>query len=172
MIEARLAARTAATALPAQATGTRPNAAAALMAGAVAGAVVLLLLQLMAIAVYDESVWKLPRMMATLVRGPGVLDNDDEFEAGIVGVGILLHFALALLYALALSCLVADTPRHHATLLGLATGVALYFANFHGFTAVFPWFAPYRTIDTFVAHALFGVMVANGYWVFRGTPSR
>ena len=172
MIEAQLTARQATGTLPVQDTGSRPNAPAALMAGAVAGAAAFFLLQLMAVVIYDESAWKLPRMMAALVRGPGVLEADDEFDFGIVAIGTLLHFALALLYALALSCLVADTPRRHATLLGLATGIALYFMNFHGFTAIFPWFAPYRTVDTFVVHALFGVIVANGYWVFRGTPSR
>jgi hypothetical protein len=176
MIEARIQSpriqkHGAATARPAIA-GSRPSVPAAVQAGLVAGTTVLVLMQLIAITIYDESAWKLPRMMAALVRGPGVLEPDDEFDAGIVAIGLVLHFALAVLYALALSCLVADTPRRHATLLGLATGIALYFANFHGFTAIFPWFAPHRTIDTFVVHALFGVLVANGYWVFRGTPSR
>jgi hypothetical protein len=43
----------------------------------------------------------------------------------------------------------------------------LYFTNFYGFTALFPWFAPLRTFDTLVVHALFGVAIAKGYWFFR-----
>jgi hypothetical protein len=145
----------------------RLRPAAALKAGAVAGAIALLLLQFFAIVVYDESPWKLFRMIAALARGPGVLEPDDEFDAAIVAIGLTLHFALALLYALPLAGLVVDAPRRHAYAVGLAFGIALYFANFYGFTALFPWFAPHRTLDTLLVHALFGLSAAKLYWLFR-----
>jgi hypothetical protein len=150
----------------------RPSAPAALKAGLVAAAIALILLQVFAIAIYDESPWRLARMMAALVRGPGALEPDDEFDALLVAIGTLLHFALALLYAFALARLVADAPRRHATLIGLAFGAALYFVNLYGFTALFPWFTPLRTIDTLMVHMLFGVTVAEGYWAFHDSSSR
>jgi hypothetical protein len=146
-----------------------PSAPAALKAGFIAGTVALILLQLFAIAIYDESPWQLARMTAALVRGPGALEPNDEYDAALVAIGTLLHFSLALLYALALACVVAEAAPQHALLIGLAFGAALYFVNFYGFTALFPWFAPHRTIDTLLVHMVFGAIIATGYWVFDRT---
>jgi len=166
MLEAHVQQRTQAThalRLP----GRGPSASAALKAGVLAATIALLLLQALAITIYDESPWQLARMAAALVRGPGVLEPADEFDAGLVAVGALLHFALALLYALALACVVAATPPRNAALVGLALGAALYFVNFYGFSALFPWFTPLRTVDTLIVHMLFGAIVATGYWAFH-----
>ena len=150
----------------------RVNASAALAAGLLAGAVTLALMQVFAVTVYDEPFWRIFRMVAAMVRGPAALEPDDEFDAGIVAIGAMLHLALSLLYALALSCLVADTPRRYATVMGLAFGLALYYANFYGFTLLFPWFAPHRTFDTLIVHAIFGAIVARSYWTFRRLSMR
>ena len=79
-----------------------PNVLAALAAGVVAGTVALLLWQWIAMLAYDESPWKLPRMMAALVAGPGVLDDEGSFGAP-VALGFAVHFTLSLLYVLALA---------------------------------------------------------------------
>jgi hypothetical protein len=171
MLEAEVQQRTLA-ARPHAVRGEHPDALAALKAGLIAAAVALALLQVFAIAIYDESPWKLMRMMAALVRGPGALEPDDEFDAVLIAVGMLLHFALSLLYALALACLVSEAPRRHVALIGLACGTALYYANFYGFTALFPWFAPHRTIDTLMVHMLFGVIAAEGYRAFAPGSAR
>jgi hypothetical protein len=145
-----------------------PSPRAALQASFLAGTVLLLMMQFIGTVAYDESPWKLLRMVAALARGPGALDPDDEFDLAIVASGLTLFYALAMLYGLALACILTESPRRHASLLGIAFGIALYCANFHGFTALFPWFAAYRTIDTVVAHALFGLILARGYCAFRG----
>jgi hypothetical protein len=150
----------------------RTDAFAALSAGLLAGAVALTLMQVFAVAVYDESFWRLFRMVAALVRGPAVLEPDDEFDAAIVAIGATLYLALSLLYALALCRLVADTPRRYAIVMGLAFGLALYYANFYGFTLIFPWFAPHRTVDTLIVHAIFGVIAARSYWTFHRLSPR
>ena len=166
MLEANLQART----LPRVRTHAftrRPDPVAALKAGLLAGVFAFVVLQFIGVVAYDEGAWKLLRMVAALARGPGVLDPDDEFDAPVAFIGITLFLAISLLYALALSVLVADAPRRHAIAMGFAFGITLYFVNFHGFTALFPWFAPMRTFDTLVVHALFGVAIAKGYWFFR-----
>lgn len=140
---------------------------AAIQAGMLAGAVALGLFLFMGSVVYDESPWKFLRMIAAMVRGRDALEPDDEFDALPVGIAFILHFALSALYALAICALVADTPRRYGAFIGIAFGVALYHANLYGFTAIFPWFSPFRTIDTFAIHAIFGLLVAKGYWFFR-----
>ena len=142
-----------------------PGVAAALGAGVVAGAVALLLWQWIAMLAYDESPWKLPRMMAALVAGPGVLEDEDSFGAP-VALGFAVHFTLSLLYALALAGVLAGLRREHAPIVGLLFGLALYVANLHAFTPLFPWFAEMRTLDTFVVHAIFGVFAAGAYCEF------
>jgi hypothetical protein len=140
---------------------------AALKAGLLAGAIALFLLQFFGVVVYDESPWKLLRAIAAMVRGPGALEPDDEFDGALAAIALLLFFALAVLYSLALCALVSDAPRRFSALAGIAFGVTLYLANFFGFTAIFPWFASYRTIDTLLAHAIFGLLIVKSYRLFR-----
>ena len=146
----------------------RPSAAAALQASLFAGSAYLFVLLFLAVVAYDESPWKLLRMIAALAGGRGVLEPDDEFDFAVIATGLTLFYALSALYGLALACVLTDSPRRHATILGIAFGFALYSANFHAFTAIFPWFAEYRTIDTVIATTLFGLLLARAYCAFRG----
>jgi hypothetical protein len=167
MLEANLPAKNLGARVHVFARRRRPDPVAAIKAGLLAGVFAFVVLQFIGVVVYDEGAWKLLRMVAALARGPGVLEPDDEFDAPVAIIGITLFLALPLLYALAFSAIIAGAPRRHAVAMGLAFGIALYFANFHGFTALFPWFAPLRTFDTLVVHALFGVAIAKGYWFFK-----
>ena len=152
-----------------QARDASPAVGAALLAGIVAGTVAIGLMQWISVVAYDESPWKLPRMMAALLRGPAVT-ADDAFAAPVV-VGFAVHYTLSLLYALALAGVLAGLRREHAPLVGLAFGILLYMANLHGFTALFPWFEELRTPDTLVAHGVFGVVAACAYCEFS-RPAR
>jgi len=143
-----------------------PSASAAIAAGLAAGAVTLALTEFLAMAIYDESPWKLFRMIAALVRGAAALEPADELDAAIVAIGLALHFAFAVLYSLAFACIVAELPRAYSGLVGALFGIALYYANFYGFATLFPWFISHRTVDTLVVHAVFGAIVARGYWQF------
>ena len=145
----------------------RPSAASALQASLFAGTALLLVLELFAVVVYDESPWKLLRMVAALARGPQALQPADEFAFMPVALGLTLFHAISALYGLALACVLTDSPRRFASSIGIAFGLALYSANFHGFTQLFPWFAELRTIDTIIAHALYGLLLARVYCAFR-----
>ncbi|HUQ27285.1 MAG TPA: hypothetical protein VM051_01750 [Usitatibacter sp.] len=146
----------------------RPSTTAAIHAALFAGTVVLLVLEFIGIVAYDESAWKLLRMVAAMARGPGALEPDDEFDFPVVAIGLTLFYAISALYGLAIACILTETPRRHAAVVGIAFGLALYAANFHGFTAIFPWFAANRTIDTLIAHALYGLLLARAYCAFHG----
>lgn len=145
----------------------RPDARAALIAGLVGGMLLFILLQLFATTVFDEPFWRLPRLIAAMVRGPDAIEPDDEPDQALLLIAIALWTSLSLLYSLALACLLTDIPRQYAAWTGLAFGAALYFINFYGFTTLFEWFTPYRTLDTLVAHALFGATTALVYTASR-----
>ena len=150
----------------------RPDALAALIAGLAAGALLFALLQVFAMSVFDEPFWRLPRMIAAMVRGPAAIEPDDEFDGMLVLIAAALWTSLSLLCSLALAYLLTDIPRSYAAWTGLAFGAALYFASFYGFTTLFPWFASYRTLDTFVAHILSGAAAALVYTATRRPPRR
>jgi hypothetical protein len=115
------------------------------------------------VSIYDEPGWKLARMAAALVLGPGVLQPDDEFSATLVATGIVVHVVLALAFGLAIAAFVSSTPKALAPWIGLASGAALYALDLHAATQAFPWFEQMRTVDTLVAHLLFGIAAATGY---------
>lgn len=139
------------------------NLSAATISGMVAGTLSLIAMLILSTSVYDESAWKLPRMMAAVLAGPRALEPEDEFSFTLVALGILVHFALALLYCLALATLVKDMPEAAAPWIGMMFGVGLYFANLYGFTQLFAWFASMRTLDTLAAHVVFGIVAATAY---------
>lgn len=145
----------------------RPNLVAALLASLLAGTALLLALELIGTVAYDESPWRLLRAIAAVLRGPDVLDDADEFDLALVATGLALFYALSTLYGTALSFLLGDAPRRYAVAIGLAYGFALYSAVFHGLATAYPWLAAYRTVDTLVAHALYGALLARAYCAFR-----
>ena len=57
-------------------------------AGLFAGSAMLMLLLFLAAAIYDESPWKIIRMMAATVRGPGALSPENEFDASLSTIGL------------------------------------------------------------------------------------
>lgn len=152
-------------AFPRSVAAPGPRVGAALAAGVFAGTAAILLMQWIAMLAYEESPWKLPRMMAALLTGPAALDDEATFSAP-VALGFAVHYTLSILYALALAGVLASLQREHAPLVGAFFGLALYAANLHGFTHLFPWFAEMRTLDTLVAHVLFGLVAASAYCEF------
>jgi aromatic ring-cleaving dioxygenase len=63
-----------------------------------------------------------------------------------------------------------------AIVAGAVFGIAVYFVNFYGFTALFPWFAMARGAISIVAHAMFGAVAGGVYqaiaksnlWLMKG----
>jgi hypothetical protein len=136
----------------------RVDVGAAIGAGLAAGSVFLTLMVALSVVFYDEAVWNIPQMIGAVLSGavPSRL-----FESRLALLGISLHFTLAVLYALAFAGIVAEAWR--GATAGIAFGIAVYFVNLHGFSALFPWFAELRTLDTLAAHALFGLLLAHVY---------
>lgn len=128
-----------------------------------AGAVFLLVLVACSVALYDESPWKVLRMIAATAMGPGALSPADVFDGWVVAKALALHFGFCVLAGTALATLVASRPRLPASWVGLAFGAALYMLDMHAATIAFPWLAELRAADTLAAHLLFGLLAAQGY---------
>ena len=148
----------------------RLDVGAAMGAGVFAGTLFLMMMLAFSAAIYGEPPTVLLRMIAATVRGPAALSAGGQDDAALAALGLTLHYAFAVLYALALVGVMVECRRALAPWLGLAFGAFLYGTNMHGFTVLFPWFADLRTLDTFLAHLVFGFLLSQSYWSFAGTP--
>lgn len=133
--------------------------------GAVAGLVaglVFVLLEMILVGMSGGSPWAPPRMMGAIALGPGVLPPPATFDAGIVAVGMIVHFALSVVLGVIFAALAARLAVSRGVLIGIGLlfGLAVYLVNFYGFTALFPWFAMARNWMTILAHLVFGAVIA------------
>jgi hypothetical protein len=107
-------------------------------------------------------------MMGAIVLGADVLPPPATFDAGIVTVGMIVHFVLSAILGIvfALVAVKLRLSRGMAILAGAVFGLAVYVVNFYGLTTVFPWFAMARGWITILAHGIFGAVI--GWYLFRG----
>lgn len=146
----------------------RPDVGAALAAGLVAGAA-LMVIELAWAASIGGDPWRVSRLVAALVLGPGILEGSG-FALGVVAVALLTHYLLGVLFGLVLAYVIAgfnyddDRGAGMMQVIGAVFGMALYLLNFHGLGFVFPWLAELRGWATFVAHLVFGIAAAFTYW--------
>lgn len=146
----------------------RVDLSAALWAGLIAGMVFLVMEMVLITIAGGGSAWAPPRMMAAIAMGSDVLpgpDNPPTFDLGIVLVGMAVHFvlsvALAIVLGAGLGMIGAGTGT--AVALGAAFGLLVYFVNFYGFTALFPWFENARNWITIASHLVFGAAAGGSY---------
>ena len=138
---------------------------AAAVAGIIAGAVFLMLEMLLVTLVDGMSPWGPPRMMAAIVMGEGVLPPPASFDLPIMAAAMLVHFALAIVLGIVFAALLGQRVLSDfaSVAVGALFGAAVYFVNFYGMTALFPWFAMARNHSSLAAHLVFGGVLALAY---------
>lgn len=145
----------------------QPDWAAAASAGFAAGAVVMVLELFWSILAHSTSPWAVSHLIAAIVMGPATLQSS-EFNVAVVGVALLAHYALGvvfgLLLAIAIASLSLDSSLGMVSVAGVVFGAFLYLLNFHGMTHFFPWFIHLRGTETLWTHLIFGVTAALLYW--------
>jgi hypothetical protein len=146
----------------------KPDWMAGVSAGLIAGMAFLALEMTLVPLLMDGSPWGPPRMIAAIVMGSDVLPPPATFDVGVVVAALAVHFALAVLFGLILAVIVAlfnlDSSASLIFVVGAVFGLIIYFVNFYGMTAFFPWFADARNWLSLTLHAVFGVVVAESYF--------
>lgn len=144
---------------------------AVILGALVAGAVFIAWEMILPALVVGANPWAMPMAIAAINMGVDVLPaaGTPDFNLGVVVVGFAVHFALSILFGVALAAILYRVNLVLvAALIGIAFGLALYFINFYAFTNVFfPWFALARGWIAIVAHILFGLTAALIYGGFR-----
>lgn len=143
-----------------------PDWKAAVWAGLIAGLVFMMLEMIMVPLFLGGSPWGPPRMIAAIALGGSVLPNPPPpptFDFGVIMTAVVVHLILSIVFAIALAFVIRRMELGMALLVGAAFGLVLYFVNFYGFTAVFPWFAMARNWVSIFSHIVFGAVAA---WVY------
>jgi len=147
-----------------------PRLGAVITASIVAG-LVFAMMEMVLVAVVMGKPWYGPlHMIAAIGMGPqGVLPPPPAFDFGVAAVAVLIHMVMSILLGMVFATVLLAFRSSMAWLIGLIFGVALYYINFYGFTALFPWFAEARGWIALVSHAAFGLVLAL---VYRGMDKR
>lgn len=134
---------------------------AAFWAGIVSGVVFLLLyLALMPSAVNGDVVTLL-RYLASIVLGAEAVLTAST--AVVVIVALLVHFILAMLWAVVITIIIHRWGMVVGILLGGLLGLAVYGINFFSFIFLFPWFWPLNSILMALIHVVFGAVAGGVY---------
>ena len=141
----------------------RINAKAALWAAIIAGVVFMMLEMIMVPVFMGGSPWGPPRMIAAIGIGKEVLPPPATFDAAIMMVAMLIHFGLSVILAFLFAFIARGRAIGMAVGLGAVFGLIVYFVNFYGMTAVFPWFAMARGWIGIFAHIVYGAVLG---WVY------
>ena len=137
-----------------------------ILAGIVAGTLATLA-QVLLWAAAGEDAWTLllrdARLTAALVLDEELPSPSVGFNARIMLAATGIHFALSIIYAALLLPVAKRLELMPSLLAGAGFGAMLYFANLHGFTFIFPWFAEARGGITLAVHVVFGLSVTVIY---------
>jgi hypothetical protein len=152
----------------------RPDWAAAVTAGLVGGALLMVLDLLWSLG--EASPWRTSHLIAGIVTGEDALQSS-AFSLGVVLLALAVHYVLGIVFGLVLATLIAgfhyEANPGVLEVIGLVFGAGLYLLNFHVMANFFPWMAELRGWAAFIAHLLFGLAVALTYaWLERRTKDR
>lgn len=142
---------------------SRISTRAALWAGLIAGAVFMMLEMIMVPMFLGGSPWGPPRMIAAIGMGESVLPPPASFDAMILMVAMVIHFALSIVLAFVFAFIARGRSLGGAIGIGAVFGLVVYLIHFYGMTAVFPWFAMARNWVSVFAHVVYGAVLA---WVY------
>jgi len=115
------------------------------------------------------SPWAPLHMIGAIALGPGAMASPDAFDVRIIGTAVVVHIALAILYAIVLAFVIARLSTGNAALVGAAYGFALYLLNFYVFTNWFPWFADARDWISILTHVVQGALWG---WLYKAFDRR
>ena len=149
-----------------------PQATAGVIAGLVAGLAYLMAqVSFSALAHPGGAVEPLQRIAAILL-GPDAAPPPDEFNFTVLGMALIVHFALAMVFGKLVCALVWHRRAAGALVLGAATGIALFGLDFELIAPLaFPWFAGSVRLATLGDHALFGFVAAAVCLLLRRRPA-
>lgn len=147
---------------------------ATFLAGIIAGTAFILLQCTLTALIGHGTFWAPLRMIAGMTLWKSVVPPPGDFAFGVVLMGLLNHYVLALVYATVFAF--AMSFLRFGTVLTVTAGVVwammLYLANFYVFYEAWMWFENARSWITALDHIIFGAVLGWSYaMLWRPAPS-
>lgn len=136
---------------------------AVLIAGVVAGTAFLVSNLILMPIVLDVKPGLILRYFAGLVMGSDVLTDD---SMGVLLVGLIVHYVLAIMYALPITIVVHRWGFGVGILGGAVLGLAFYAINLYTLTHWVEWFFALKSSVLLFSHVLFGAVAGGVYEMF------
>jgi hypothetical protein len=103
------------------------------------------------------------RYIASLAMGSDVLVSTNSTS---LIIGLVIHFALSLVFALVITIVVHRWGLLVGIIGGGILGLSLYGINLYTLTRFFPWFFAINTTMLLISHIVFGMVVGGVYELF------
>ena len=133
-----------------------PEGVAGVLAGVIAGAAYLVA-QLTLAGLPHGLGSAPPQRIAAILMGPDVAPPPAGWDVTVVGMAMLIHFGLAIVYGRFVAMLAWKRALPVAIAIGCAVGVGIFLVNFELLApSAFPWFDASPRAVTLVDHLLFG----------------
>lgn len=146
-----------------------PDWPAALIAGFLAGALLMILELLWAVSGGNDP-WLVAHKVAGITLGQNVATTS-EFSIGVIATALITHYVLGMLFGCILAAILSafrlDDSPSMAFAIGAAFGIVIYIFNFYVMAKAYPWFVDMRTLETFIGHVIFGMTAGFAYWKMR-----
>lgn len=155
------------------AASTISEPVAGVIGGVVAGAAYLVAQVTFTAASHAGGAAEPLQRIAAILMGPDAAPPPSDFNFTVLGMALIIHFALAMAFGRLISVLVWQRRTAAGVLVGGLAGLALYAVNF-GLIApqAFPWFGDALHGVTIADHVLFGAVAAAVCLTLRRTASR
>ena len=151
----------------------RADPAAGVMAGALAAAAYLAAQLSFSVLFGGGSGPEPLQRIAAILLGPDAAPPPAELSPTIVGIGLLIHFLLGMLYGQWIEWLTRGSWGVGAALRGAAAGAAVFVVNFWLIApSSFPWFGDSPAAVTFLDHLLFGAVAGYACDLLRRRRAR
>ena len=148
------------------------NGPAAIWASVIAGLAFAALEMVLVRVVDGMSPWLPLHLIGAIGLGPDALAPANNFDLKIVSTAVAIHMVLAILYGFILALIIARVDIGWAVVVGCVYGLVLYYINFYGFAAAFPWFADARGGVSVFTHIVQSGLMALLYKMFdRRSPA-
>lgn len=143
-----------------------PDWPAALIAGFLAGALLMILEFLWAVTGGNDP-WAVAHKVAGITLGHNVATTSG-FSTGVIATALMTHYVLGMLFGCILAAILStfrlDDSPGMAFGIGAVFGLVIYIFNFYVMAKAYPWFVDMRTLETFIGHVIFGMTAGFVYW--------
>ena len=132
-------------------------------AGLIAGTAFLIVNVILTPLIYEIDPLLILRYVGSLILGSDVLTDN---SMSVVVVGVIVHYALSILFALVIALVIHRGGFWFGIIGGAILGLAIYSINLYTMTVFFDWFFAIHNTALLISHIVFGAVAGGVYEMF------